>query len=233
MAVAFDAFSSAVNPAPSWTHTPVGTPRAVIVFVPALGGTDTVTGTPSYGGVNLTEVSGSPLLKTTGEALAVHAFFLGASIPTGAQTVSLGATPAGNEVGCCISLTGSADTEIVAINTSINSDAVADPSSTLGLSGRTCFVGMGFCSGQNATTGYTPFTGWTSQVETGDGSRGGGCYTYDTIGSTDVTVGWTQTSDDALAIALAVSEIAAAGGVGPLTRGMLTRSHLIGGRLAL
>lgn len=214
MTVAFDALSSATNPAPSFTHTPVGTPRGVLLFVTALTGTDTVTGAtlPTYGGVVMTEVTGSPLLKATGETLACHAFFLGSGIPTGAQTVSLVDTPAGDEIAICVTVTADADMEIVAANTSINSDSDDDPASTLGLLGRTCFVAMGFGSGQNATTSVTPFSGWTSRAEAGNGVKVGGCYTYDTVGSTDVTVGWTQTAEDALAIAVAIAEVA--GGLG-------------------
>jgi len=168
----------------------------------------------TYGGVTMTEVSGSPQLDAgTTENCAIYCYFLGASIPTGAQTVLVTVTTAVARAALAISLTAGADTEVVSTDASINTDASATPtiSATLALSGRTCFVSEGFFSGVSAITNETPFTNWTSQQEFDFGSQVCGFYTYDIISTADVTIGWTtNASDDANCIAIAVSEISAA-----------------------
>lgn len=227
MTVAFDAFTQSAGGTGNqvWTHTPVGTPRAIIVGVFQIGsGTDQVTSV-TYGTETMTEVTGSPNLKGTGEAMASYLYFLGSNIPTGNQTVTVTVSGAAVKGGTAISLTGAADTEIVDVDATINSDSQADPSVTLSLGGRTSFASIGFVSGQDAITGITPLTGWTSRSEGDGGLEVVGTYTYDTIGSTDVTAGWTQTADDAVAMAIAVSEV-----VAPPAPPAVTPSQARGGR---
>ena len=208
MAVAFDAFSNGTAGTGdiSWTHTPVGTPRGVIVMVLGVSGTDGVSGV-TYGGVAMTEVTGSPNLKTSLELAGVYVYFLGSSIPTGAQTVAMTSANVHLKSISAITLTGAADTEVVDSDATINSDSVQDPSVTLSLGGRDCFCAIGGVSGQDAVTGITPLTDWTSRLEQDGGAVTVLHYTYNTIGTTDVTAGWTQTADDATAIAVAVSEV--------------------------
>ncbi len=213
MAIAFDAVSSTVpgTGALSWLHTPIGTPKGVIVFVVQNVGTaDEVTGV-TYGGVTMTEVTGSPNLHTTGEPGGVHAFFLGSSIPTGDQTISVSVNGTGSsKAGIAISVTAAANTEINDVDATINSDAQADPSVTLQLNGISSFCCIGFHSGQNAPTAITPLTNWTTIAEVDFGSQTSGFYRYNTIGTADVTAGWTQTSEDAAAIAIAIDEVGSA-----------------------
>jgi hypothetical protein len=230
MAVAFDAFSNGTAGTGdiSWTHTPVGTPRGVIVIVLGVSGTDGVSGV-TYGGSAMTEVTGSPNLKASTELAGVYVYFLGTSIPTGAQTVAMTSANVHLKSISAITLTADADTEVVDSDATINSDSAADPSVTLSLGGRTAFAAIGLVSGQDAVTGITPLTDWTSRLEQDAGAVTVGHYTYDTIGSTDVTAGWTQTAEDATAIALAVSEVA--GGGDP--EGRLLFGKLIGGGLLL
>jgi hypothetical protein len=221
MTVAYDAFSSANDAGGAsnlaWTHTPVGTPRGVLVWIVMTAYTPSGTNAVSctYGGVDM----GSPVevIKTTGEVGSVCFYFLGSSIPTGAQTVTFDKLASCTAFGGCISLTGAANTEIVDSDNTINSDAAVNPSVTLSLSGRTCFAGIGFFSGQGADTGVTPLSSWTSRAEHDFTPSVAGVYSYDTIGSSDVTAGWTQTSDDAFAVAVAVSEVAAGGGTALIT----------------
>lgn len=211
MAVAFDAFTrSSGSGAVNFTHTPVGTPRGVIVLISQGVSSDAVAGV-TYGGVAMTEISGSPNLKATAETGGVHGFFLGSGIPTGAQTVSVdnGGVTATKLVHA-ITITASDDTEIVDSDATINSDSVANPSVTLSLSGRTSFCVLELFTGQGSPSGFAPLTSWTSRDETDVGLFCLGCYTYDTIGSSDVTAGWTQTAEDAVMIAVAVSEASVA-----------------------
>lgn len=215
MAVAFDAFSengsnSTADPI-SWTHTPVGTPRGVLVFVnqnsTGLNDLDGVT----YGGVAMSAVSSSPLFGSGGEPATIYGFFLGSGIPTGAQTVSVDVNSVtAAKRASCFTLTASANTEVVSVAT-INTDPGTNPSTTVSLSGRTCFVAAGIGSGQGAVADLTPLANWTSRVEPDFGSRTGAVYSYDVIGSSDVTAGWTQTAEDAYMLAVAISEVTGGG----------------------
>jgi hypothetical protein len=214
MAVAFDAHTGATSISPSFTHTPVGTPRAVIVFIrDTSGSADQVSGV-TYGGVAMSEISGSPNIPNDSgtDSHFLHAFFLGSGIPTGAQTVAVTETGSFDMHVNCITLTADADTEIVDSDGTIDSTSTANPSVTLSLGGRTSFAAIVFSSGHGVVGSITPLTGWTGQDEDDSGVKVGGCYTYDTIGSTDVTAGWTQTAEDAQMIAVAVTE---AGGGDP------------------
>lgn len=206
MAIAFDAKSQKAGSSNiSWTHTPVGTPKAIVVSIGNTSSTDIVTGV-TYGGVAMTEVSGSPLLNTN-EASSVHVYFLGANIPTGARTVTV--THSFTVIGAtCISLTATADTtQVQAVNVDINSTSVANPSDTLELGSVTCWVVETFMSGQDANSGITPLSGWTSQLEYDEGTVCLGVYSYNTVAADDVTIGWTQTADDAICIAVGIAEI--------------------------
>jgi hypothetical protein len=216
MAVAFDAASSngslTVNDM-SWTHTPVGTPRAVIVFIFQGGSSaDTVNGV-TYGGVAMSEVTGSPLLRSAGvEVGGVYAYFLGASIPTGAQTVAVDSTGSGTKQAECITLTGSNDTELVDVDATTNSTSAANPSVTLSLGGRDCWCGLVYASGVDNPANVSPLTDWTAILEPDVGASTGGFYRYNTVGTADVTAGYTAAADDATMIALAVAEVAGGGG---------------------
>ena len=212
--MAFDAFTETASTTtdPTATHSPVGTPRAAIVWVEshltAVG--DDVSGC-TYGGTTMTEVAVSPVLKTNAEALRSHAFFLGSSLPTGDQTVTCTVDEATPKVMYVYTLTAAADTEVVDSDT-VSSDAVGDPSVTMQLTSRASFVAVGFSSGLNDTPlNSAPFTGWTSRSEVDDGSQGMGTYSYDTIDTADVgSCGYDQNvaSEDATLICVAVSEVA-------------------------
>lgn len=97
--VAFDAGSeshtgttgSASEASFNWTHTPVGTPKGVLVFVFAVSATNPVTGV-TYGGTALGAVSSGEAVDTGGEAGNCKAYFLGSSVPTGAQSIVVSRT---------------------------------------------------------------------------------------------------------------------------------------------
>lgn len=205
----FDAISNSAGGAgsQSWTHTPVGTPRGVWVYCGQVSQTDEITSI-TYGGVSMTESAGSPNLLTSGELGASYSYFLGTSIPSGAQTVAMTGTTGAVKQCFAVSITASADTEIVDVDGTINSASVTNPSVTLSLSGRTSFAAIGFYSGGDAVTNITELAGWTNRFEGDAGNEVFGLYSYDTIGSADVAAGWTQTTEDAAAVAIAISEVA-------------------------
>ncbi len=219
-AVAFDAFSEDGNVAAgstvdfSWTHTPVGTPRGVLVYIvqntSAADRIDSVT----YGSLTLTRVARA--CDTVTEPACVYAYVGTSSIPTGAQTVSVNETGGGGKHAVAYTFTAGADTEVVAFDNSIVANAV-NPSVTVPLSGRTAHVSLGLFSGLAAVTGITPLSGWTSRDEEDFGAQLAGFYTYDTVASTDVTAGWTQATDDAAMVAVALAEVMGEPSGGPIT----------------
>lgn len=226
MTIAYDAVS---NPTPgtgalSWTHTPVGTPAGIIVLISQNTGNDLVTGV-TYGGVAMAEVTGSPNAKATAEDGIVYGYFLGSSIPTGAQTVAVTVTGGAiTKVALCISLTALSDTQVQDTDVSINSDSATNPSATLALGGNACFCAEVVFSGQGAITGISPFANWTDRQEHDFTNQCTGFYTYDIIASVDVTMGWTQTAEDALAIGIAVTESAIVPPPTPTTSSVVPRS---------
>lgn len=211
MAVAFDVFTAftAGTGSLGGTHTPVGTPKGVLVHVLCDAGSDQVT-TVTYGGVNVPEAAGSPNVLSGGEGGSVYTYFLGSGIPTGAQTVAVSVSGAANKQAVCFTYTADTDTEIVDIDATINSTSLANPSVTLSLASRIAACSLVFFSGQNDIFSSTQLSGWTNRLEVDVGTESAGVYSYDTVASADVTAGWTQTAEDAAMIALAVSEVAAA-----------------------
>lgn len=70
----------------TWTHTPVGTPRGVLVFVFTNADADYITSV-TYGTEELVQLSEAA--DTAGEPGRTTLFFSGETIPTGAQTVTV------------------------------------------------------------------------------------------------------------------------------------------------
>lgn len=90
MGIAFDAYSADdVNTAAdaTWDHTPVGTPAAAIAFATFTNTAVTETITVTYGGVTMTEITGSPRTHSAGADDSVSRFWLLTSPPSGVQTV--------------------------------------------------------------------------------------------------------------------------------------------------
>lgn len=197
-----------------WTHTPVGTPRFAGVYVlqadisvtPVVDEVVSVT----YGAATMTEASCSPVSRDSPEAGAVHLYVLTSGIPTGAQTVTVTVSGSERKFGAAFTLTAGADTEMVDCKT-LSFGNQANPSTTLSLTGRTSFAALGFFAGGANTGVYNPLTDWTSRVEADFGNSGAGVYTYDVVSTADVTAGWTSVADDALAIAIAVSQVVPSG----------------------
>jgi len=222
MTAAFDAFtkidtvtdtSSAGGPL-SGTHTPSGTPRGVIVYIHQSAGTtggdgDDVSAV-TYGGVSMSRVTTAA--DTAGETMRTYAYFLGASIPTGAQTVTV--TYSGGSatrILYCISVTASADTEVDASN--IAEEDQADPDITVATTASTnCFVSGIISSGLSTHTNLSSGTGYTELDLTDYVSRASNVQrrTSNSTGG-NVSVLWdTATiSDDVAAIGVAIKESAA------------------------
>lgn len=216
MAVAFDAASESHTGATgsiseasfSWTHTPVGTPRGILVFTFCLAGSGAANGV-TYGGVALTAVPGGYAQDTANEVGDVQAWFLGESIPTGAQTVEV---QRDNNItimyAIAASVTASDDTEVnedgivlLQENQTLAEQNVADGSTGIDslrfaavMSGLSVMpaAGASSTSGPNLDIGVTT-AGLVRETTAGQGSR---------------PVGFSSGSaDDVAAVHLAVREV--------------------------
>lgn len=208
--VAFDNYASSAAGTGdiSFDITPVGTARAVIVFVLTNVEGDEIT-SATADGTAMTECTDSPALNTAGEDGGAHCFFLGSSVPTGTLTIAV--TTSGTtttKIAGAVTLTASADVEVVDTNFVVsNSDD--NPAVTLSLASRTSFAMIGAWSGIG--TGTAPFTNWTERLDHDFGNQTGTIKTYDIVSTTDVSAGYTAGADDVAMHAIAVSETAGGG----------------------
>ena len=205
MAVAFDAVaipSAALYTATfSWTHTPVGTPKGVAVIIVQEKATDQVSGV-TYGGVAMTRVRSD--VRTVTEAGRVYIYFLGSSIPTGAQTVQ-------------VTLTGTEDTNAVSLTVTATGDTAVDTSAGADL-GVTADPSLSIVPTVQAEIFYGIFSGLAAPVttvQTGSTHVAGKDYGTDSAmwarksASAGTTIGYTAASDDVCHSALAIKEYAA------------------------
>src|SRR3990172_851536 len=121
MAVAHDSATESATwsttPDPfTFNHVPVGTPKAVLVFIyHGAVSTDLITSV-SYGGVAMTRIASA--LDTTGEPGRSYVYFLGAGIPTGTQSVSIDHTATSTvKIATCVTATANSNTDIAVFNT--------------------------------------------------------------------------------------------------------------------
>ena len=210
MTIAYDAIASkaATSGSTTWTHTPVGTPRGITVFIHQIADQTDVVTSVTYGGVAMTRLV---RIGNAGIAFASseYAYFLGSGIPTGAQTVSVTHSSAKNCSYESISYTASLDTTAVDYET-LSADGAAPRGTNLSLGGLTCHVSLGYSTEHYALTQYAPLAGWTVRRETDHGDNCTGCETYDTVGTADVTWGHDvsgETTRFFASIAVAVSEL--------------------------
>lgn len=151
------------------------------------------------------------LFKSTGETGAVYVYYLGAGVATGLQTCLISVNGVGSNKRCAFwSLNAAANMNLAVktFDTSINSDSVANPSVTLALGGVTCWCNIAFVSGQDDPLNVTQLANWSATGEDTLGTLGlcGGHYRYNIVSNVDVLAGWTQTAEDAIAIAFALYE---------------------------
>jgi hypothetical protein len=220
VAIAFDAFSeggSVTGVSTSWTHTPVGTPRGVLVLIGQdVGVTHEVTAV-TYGGVACAEVALSPLVKDAGtEDGVLYGYFLGASLPTGAQSVAVTVDGTGSEWrGVAVTVTAATNVSVEDTST-LNSASVANPTVTVDVTVECVVLGVLF-SGQNAVTGIASGADYTQLAEHDYGGTVSGWQrrtTNPTSGA--VTVDWVVGAEKAGVLAVALREAPAAGSVVPV-----------------
>jgi hypothetical protein len=112
---AFDAFTSlatnsTTTPTISASHTPVGTPKGVYVWIGQTSAEDQVSGV-TYGGEAMARVGITSIYFGT-----VYGYFLGENIPTGEQTVAVTVTGNQQKTVHCSTVTANGDTALDAHN---------------------------------------------------------------------------------------------------------------------
>jgi hypothetical protein len=189
----------------TWTHTPVGTPRGVLVFVYTISATQTVTGV-TYGGVAMTPVSGGAAADIATEPGRVDVYFLGSSIPTGAKSVVVSRT--NNSVvmyATAITQTAAGDTEVAGVSILQNDQALAQQSISDGSTGVNSVRYAGAYSGLAAPPTVGANSTLLQNIDLGN--FGASTVRETTAGQGARLVGFTAASDDVAAVHLAVREI--------------------------
>lgn len=208
MAVEYDASTKNVAAADpqSFTHTPSGTPRGVVVMI-AHGTTasDIVVGV-TYGGVAMTRIGS--ISDALGEPGRAYSYFLGVGVPAGAQTVSVDRTEATTSVlVVAITVTGVDDMEAYGFG-GIAGDLV-NPRAIVGSSGNRISTGFLIVySGLNALASLTAVDADTTIIQDNDfGIFVATCCRRTTAGEGTKTIGYTAGSDDVAQESVTIGEI--------------------------
>lgn len=195
----------------NWQHTPAGTPRGVLIYVITSATATDIVGTVDYGGTTVPAVTGGRITDAVGEPGACETFFLGSSVPTGAQTVTVNRTNTADPVyAVCITVTASGDTEYAGVVTA-NSGTLAEVNIDDGSPGTNSVRYAGMYSGLAAV----PSVGANSTAlhSIAFGATIGATCRETTAGQGARPVGFSSGAGDDLAIVyLAIREIAAGGG---------------------
>ncbi|MDO8544397.1 MAG: fibronectin type III domain-containing protein [Opitutaceae bacterium] len=195
------------------SHAPLSASvKGVVLLVHSPAPTYTVLGA-TYGGVPMTHAPLSPAL-VAGEGGWADIWFLGTGVPQGTQNVVIDLSGTQATVGAIISLTATADTQLVDTK-KVENTSIANPSVTLVTpAGVETFVCGVLFSGRDAVTNITPGTGYTAINEYDYGTETGGTSrrTSNATGG-NVIYDWVQTADDAAMIAIAIRQ--SSGGAPP------------------
>jgi hypothetical protein len=189
----------------SWTHTPVGIPKGVLVLIAVENeATDPVTAV-TYGGVALSHVSGSPLADTV-NAEVCHAggWFLGSGLPTGAQTVVVTFSTIGgsiNAVACTV--VGPNNSAIEDTSTISGAVSGADPSLALTITADSFCAGL-LISGRAAAADVTPGAAMTQLLEIDVGAELMSWVRKTDLATTNTSVDWTAASEEYAILAVAI-----------------------------
>lgn len=213
MAVGYDATSVATQGTGnlSFTHTPSGTPRGVVVLV-SQGGTitDEVSGV-TYGGVAMARIQF--VTRTSADIPeAVYIYFLGAGVPTGAQTVVVTVSGATLKQAVAATQTAGADCEV---DTSAGvTGLLTNPSIVLATTAGMTTAVYGVAHISEAAALVSVAAGCTEIHESnGTGANDVNSMLRLTALGTggNQTVGWTYNNDQIAAAAVAVREAVAPG----------------------
>lgn len=192
------------------SFTPVGTPRGItVVIAHGAVSTDLITSV-TYGGVAMARIGTA--VDTAGEAGRVYTYFLGASIPTGTQTVSIVHTGSADVKWACVqSVTAAADTEVVT-SAVLQAGNQADPQIALNTVATESLRNSILYSGlPTPTTDLTVLSGMEAISAANTVDFGAFCALFGeqtTAGSGSFTIGYTALTDDVAMSAIAIQEVA-------------------------
>ena len=192
----------------TWSHTNGTTaPKGVLVAIMhGTTATDHVL-TVTYGGVSMTRVQRNT--DTATEPGAAEWWFLGSSVPTGTQTVSVDlATATTDDLhGVSITLEATTNLEVVDVDGLTNTNA-ANPSVTLQYGGRACRSFSALYSGLTAITSLAAGTGCVA-ISTSElaGNFTSQAFMQAVGGTSDFAIGVTAVADDVAYAAVAIGEV--------------------------
>lgn len=187
MAIAYDAFSSpsAEGNDPSWTHTPAGTPRGVLVFVFHTGSITSVT----YGSAQLELLETLPWPGSGVVNISGSVYFLGEGVPTGAQTVTVTTGGISEAHAGCFTVTA-AENVLCTIAAAVHDASYTSgelATGALALGAHDNFVAAAAVILGPSAADVGASTGWTirdeEDVTLGGGSGGAGVFEYANRGS--------------------------------------------------
>lgn len=196
MAIAFDAASrnstTSQTVDASFTHTPVGTPAAVVVLISQIGTTDQVVGV-TYGGVALSRVNRQSQAGG-GDPTQTYVYALFAGIPTGAQTVIVDINSTQAYAAVCATATATSGVIAQDVQNSNNGTA-NNPSLLLDYTdGIDWLAFVVFCDATNTIAGAT-LTGGTQMFSNDMGNACG--YFNRNSGSGGTSTTFTTTANNA------------------------------------
>lgn len=214
MTVAHDAATKSATwtttPAPfTFDHTPTGTPRGVVVFIALRASTADVISGVTYGGVAMTRVPTNGFaVDTATEAGELYCYTLGASVPTGTQTVSIAYTGSQSKQALCATVTAAADVEVGASGKAEENQANPQVALDTGLTSSLRYVGI--FSGLPDPGSLTVLSGM-SAIDGEDQGTWTHRWDRQTTASTgSFTIGYTAADDDVAMVAVALQEVAGA-----------------------
>jgi hypothetical protein len=229
MAVAHDAYtashvSGSVSQSEasfSWTHTPSGTPRGVLVYAFTGVGANTsstnhVTAV-TYGGVSMVAVTAGSAADTVTEPMRTTAWFLGSGIPSGNQTVAVTRTNDSVSVWVvAITVTAGNDTTYAGVLLEQEDQALTEENINDGSPGTNSVRYVGIATGKSSASTALTTGANSTRLGNNDGvSRGAVVTRETTAGQGARPVGESATSDDVAAVYVAITEVS-----GGATRGL-------------
>ena len=178
---------------------------AAACAVAGRGVVDVVSGV-TYGGVSMARINRA--VDSLGEPGSCYAYFLGAGIPTGGQTVqvtiSAGVTA---KFGVAMTVTAATDTELAGIGSVLVQADTANPSVTITGIYAESFGFAGLFSGQNNPASITAGTGMTLGPTNDYGNQSAAALrSTSQNASGNLTIAYSATSEDAAMVGFAIQE---------------------------
>lgn len=192
----------------TWSHDPVGVPKAVLVYVIQNNDNEDRSSAVTYAGASLAAVVGGFAEDTNGEKGACKAWFLGSAVPTNdPATVVVTRTNDTVEMNAvCITVTAAGDCEITAVVLLQENQALAEQSVDDGSPGTNSvrYAGTFYGGSSEPSAGASS----TSLFGFDYGTKAANTVVETTAGQGARSVGFSASADDVAAVHVAISEVA-------------------------